>query len=247
MREPPHAEYIRRRQNNERLVREAKAANEAKAAEQATQEQAAQASAKPADFKLVYINDEPFCLRFADVRWSAAAFEAGLKHCCLRWLWDARWLLVEHALGAGRPVGRWLTIAEAAKWLDTHGKQLPPELLGSLPSTTLQAPVAGSAPVATASTCASAADSGLPTEPRGESTASPIGFLGGEALANALGVHAKRRDAFLRQLDRKRMSLGDDCWHEVQNARPNSPRFIYRADSPKLRDLAAAYKNPKPA
>jgi hypothetical protein len=31
----------------------------------------------------------------------------------------------------------------------------------------------------------------------------------------------------------------------VHDPRPNSPRFLYRADSPKLRDLAAAYKHPK--
>jgi hypothetical protein len=74
-----------------------------------------------------------------------------------------------------------------------------------------------------------------------------IGFLGGTALADALGIHATRRDAFFRQLERQRISLGDDCWHEVREPRPNSPRFLYRVDSPKLRDLAAAYKNPKTA
>jgi hypothetical protein len=73
---------------------------------------------------------------------------------------------------------------------------------------------------------------------------SRTGFLGGAALANALGVHATRREAFFRQLERQRMSLGDDCWHEVREPRPNSPRFLYRADSPKLLDLAADYKNP---
>jgi hypothetical protein len=75
----------------------------------------------------------------------------------------------------------------------------------------------------------------------------PTGFLGGAALANALGVHATQRDAFFQRLMRQRMSLGDDCWHEVRDPRPNSPRFLYRADSPKLRDLAAVYKNPKSA
>jgi hypothetical protein len=75
---------------------------------------------------------------------------------------------------------------------------------------------------------------------------SPTGFQGGAALADALGIHATRRDAFFRQLERQRLSLGDDCWHEVREPRPNSPRFLYRADSPKLRDLATGYKTPKP-
>jgi len=75
---------------------------------------------------------------------------------------------------------------------------------------------------------------------------SPTGFLGGAALADALGIHATRRDAFFRQLERQRLSLGDDCWHEVREPRPNSPRFLYRADSAMLRDLATGYKTPKP-
>jgi len=73
------------------------------------------------------------------------------------------------------------------------------------------------------------------------------GFLGGEDLAEALGVHPSRRGAFFRKLERKRVDLGDDCWHEVNDPRPNSPRFLYRADSPKLRHLAEPYKTRKPA
>lgn len=60
-------------------------------------------------------------------------------------------------------------------------------------------------------------------EPSRESaTESPIGFLGGAALADAIGIHVTRRDAFFRQLERRRMSLGDDCWHEVREPRPNA-------------------------
>jgi hypothetical protein len=73
------------------------------------------------------------------------------------------------------------------------------------------------------------------------------GFLGGVALADALGVHASRRDAFFKQLERNRKELGDEPWREVANPRPNSPRFLYRADAPRVRELAAAYKDPKPA
>ncbi|HEY2760764.1 MAG TPA: hypothetical protein VGI75_08475 [Pirellulales bacterium] len=73
-----------------------------------------------------------------------------------------------------------------------------------------------------------------------------VGFLGGTDLAEALGIHAAKRDAFFQQLKRQRKGLGDDCWHEVLDARPNSPRFLYRADAPKLRDLAEGYKTPKP-
>jgi len=74
---------------------------------------------------------------------------------------------------------------------------------------------------------------------------SSAGYLGGDALADALGIHTTRRKAFLRQLGRERLSLGDDCWHEVLDPRPNSPRFLYRVDSPKLCEIAARYKTPK--
>lgn len=76
---------------------------------------------------------------------------------------------------------------------------------------------------------------------------SPSGFLGGSALANTLGIDATRRNAFFQQLGRIRKKLGDDNWHEVQEPRPNSPRFIYRVDSPSLHEFAAPYKKPKPA
>src|SRR5262249_48589916 len=48
---------------------------------------------------------------------------------------------------------------------------------------------------------------------------SRTGFLGGADLADALGVHPSQRDAFFKQLERKRTSLGDECWQEVRNAR----------------------------
>jgi hypothetical protein len=74
---------------------------------------------------------------------------------------------------------------------------------------------------------------------------STTGFLGGTALADALGIHRTRREAFFRQLERQRKCIGDDCWHEVRDPRPNSPRYLYRADSPKLRTLAESYSKPK--
>jgi hypothetical protein len=74
----------------------------------------------------------------------------------------------------------------------------------------------------------------------------PSGFLGGEALADSLGVHLSRRDAFFKQLERERLKLGDENWQEVANRRANAPRYQYRADSPKLRELAQGYKSPKP-
>lgn len=78
----------------------------------------------------------------------------------------------------------------------------------------------------------------------GQSTAS--GYLGGVALANALGIPATRRNAFAQNLMRQRKILVDDCWHEVRDPQPNSPRYLYRVDSPQLRDLAAEYRTPKP-
>jgi hypothetical protein len=83
--------------------------------------------------------------------------------------------------------------------------------------------------------------------PKNELEGAPIGLLGGVPLANALGVHASQRQAFIQQLGRKRSDLDDDCWQEVANPRPNSPRFLYCADSPQLRALAARYQTPKSA
>ena len=78
-----------------------------------------------------------------------------------------------------------------------------------------------------------------------EPESTPTGFLGGEDLARALGIHATRREAFFRQLERKRKDLGDDCWHEVRDPRPNSPVLFYRADSATVKKWAAKYKAPK--
>ncbi len=71
------------------------------------------------------------------------------------------------------------------------------------------------------------------------------GFLGGEALADALRVDPSQRKAFFQMLARKRQELGDDAWREVSDRRPNDPQFLYRADAPKLRDLASRYQRPK--
>ena len=73
---------------------------------------------------------------------------------------------------------------------------------------------------------------------------SPTGFLGGEALADAMGIHPTRRKAFFRQVERKRMTLEDDRWQEVHNPRSNSPRYLYLADSPTLQNIAAKYRKP---
>ena len=74
---------------------------------------------------------------------------------------------------------------------------------------------------------------------------SPTGFLGGAALADALGVQATRRDAFFRQLGRKRISLGDDSWQEVRDRHGNGPIFLYRVDSPNIIELAKHYSTEK--
>jgi len=91
------------------------------------------------------------------------------------------------------------------------------------------------------------------TSPKPKPTSEPVppdnavGFLGGEHLANALGIDPSRRDAFFRKLERKRLELGDDNWHEIRKPQPNSPRFLYRVDSPEIQQVAVAYKQPKPA
>lgn len=81
----------------------------------------------------------------------------------------------------------------------------------------------------------------LPSDAEGSA-----GYLGGAALADVLAVDATRRNAFFRQLERHRKKLGDDCWQEVRDPRANCPRFLYRVDAPKLRNLAKRYTEPKP-
>lgn len=76
---------------------------------------------------------------------------------------------------------------------------------------------------------------------------SPTGFLGGVELADALGVHSTRRDAFGKQLERLRIKLGDKNWLESRDLRPNCPRYLYRAEHPQLRSLALKYAEPRPA
>jgi hypothetical protein len=84
------------------------------------------------------------------------------------------------------------------------------------------------------------------TAANGTAAATPPGggFLGGEELAEALGIPESRRTAFRKQLERDRDSLGDGCWIEVQNRRPNAPQYLYKVNSPKLQALAAKYKAP---
>ena len=75
------------------------------------------------------------------------------------------------------------------------------------------------------------------------------GYLGGEALADAMGVHPTRQVAFAQQLLRQRTNISGECWLEwleVRDPQTRNPKFIYLADSPKLRELAADYKTPKP-
>lgn len=74
---------------------------------------------------------------------------------------------------------------------------------------------------------------------------SPSGFLGGAELADAFGIPATRRHAFFQRLTRERRDLGDDCWHQVAEPRPNTPRFIYRVNSPSLVALAKEYTESK--
>lgn len=76
-------------------------------------------------------------------------------------------------------------------------------------------------------------------------TATPTGFLSAAEIADILHVHPTQREAFIRQLGRMRISLGDENWQETQNPRANTPRFLYRADCPRLREIASKYQSPK--
>lgn len=69
----------------------------------------------------------------------------------------------------------------------------------------------------------------------------PSGFMGVTALAKAFGVPKARMDSFKKRLERERMGLGDDAFHEVREPRPNSPRFLYHASSSRIQEIAAEY------
>ncbi|MGE3316517.1 MAG: hypothetical protein AB7O26_15485, partial [Planctomycetaceae bacterium] len=90
-------------------------------------------------------------------------------------------------------------------------------------------------------------ESTSPTSPPEVSpgNSSSLGFLGGDELAAALGIHPSRQTAFFKQLERKRMVLGDNSWHEVSEPQSNSPRFHYRVDSAGIVQLATKYRSPK--
>ena len=83
-----------------------------------------------------------------------------------------------------------------------------------------------------------------PAQPdaQGKSESAPSGYLGGNDLTDALGIHPLRRSAFLKQLERKRDTLRDGDWQEVDNPRANCPKFQYRVDAPSVQRLAADYK-----
>lgn len=69
----------------------------------------------------------------------------------------------------------------------------------------------------------------------------PTGFMGVAALAKVFGVPKARMDGFKKRLERERMSLGDDAFHEVRDPRPNSPKYLYNASNPRIREIAAEY------
>ena len=68
------------------------------------------------------------------------------------------------------------------------------------------------------------------------------GYLGGSELADALGVPAERREAFLKDLERRRHRLPDADWQEVERTAPRKPKYLYRTDSPVLRAIADRYR-----
>jgi hypothetical protein len=71
------------------------------------------------------------------------------------------------------------------------------------------------------------------------------GYLGGSALAEALKIDPARHGAFAKQLERKRRNFDKEDWTETLKQGPNSPTFLYRLNSVKLRALAAKYKAPE--
>jgi hypothetical protein len=69
----------------------------------------------------------------------------------------------------------------------------------------------------------------------------PAGFMGVAELAKVFGVPPENMDGFNKRMERERRSLGDGAFEEVQNPRPNAPRFLYNAGHPRVREIAAEY------
>lgn len=67
-------------------------------------------------------------------------------------------------------------------------------------------------------------------------------FMGLTALANALGVPDSKKEAFRRKLERIRLKLGDDGFHEVRDPPRNAEKYLYNASHPRIQELAAKYR-----
>jgi hypothetical protein len=71
----------------------------------------------------------------------------------------------------------------------------------------------------------------------------PAGHLGGRELANAFGIPEANRKAFLKRLDRLRRT--SDCWEEISNPKPNSPKYLFQTRSPLVLAIVEKYRNSK--
>lgn len=69
----------------------------------------------------------------------------------------------------------------------------------------------------------------------------PSGLMGVADLVKAFAIPADNVPAFKKRLERDRRSLGDGAFEEVQNPRPNAPRFLYNAGHHRVRQIAAEY------
>jgi hypothetical protein len=68
-------------------------------------------------------------------------------------------------------------------------------------------------------------------------------FMGLTALANALGVPDSKKEAFRRKLERVRLELGDDGFHEVRDPPRNAEKYLYNASHPQIQKLATKYRD----
>jgi hypothetical protein len=71
--------------------------------------------------------------------------------------------------------------------------------------------------------------------------ARPSGLMGVAGLAKHFGIPQKNMHRFKKRLERERRGLGDGAFEEVQNPRPNTPRFLYNSNDPRIREIAAEY------
>ena len=125
------------------------------------------------------------------------------------------------------------TVVFRGTWHELRAKQFVPAVEALRPYSRLAR--AGAAPAAT--------NSGEAEQISQEMRSATPQFMGLSALADALGVPDAKKEAFRRKLERVRLELGDDGFHEVKDPPRNTERYLYNASHPQIQKLATKYRD----